>query len=71
MQLDAEDEDGWTPLHAAVYWGNFLAAEELVAHGADLDKKTKAVCGSITCTSIYVVWCAGIWGIWDIWLGVL
>ena len=43
MQVDAEDEDGWTPLHAAVYWGNFEAAENLVAHGAQIDKKTKLV----------------------------
>lgn len=41
--MDAEDKDGWTPLHAAVYWGNFSAAELLVAHGADLNKKTNVV----------------------------
>ena len=42
-QVDALDEDGWTPLHAAVYWGHMEAAELLVMHGADLDAKTKAV----------------------------
>ena len=47
MQLDAEDEDGWTPLHAAVYWGNFSVAEELVAHGADLDRKTTSVSSTL------------------------
>ena len=43
IMVDTEDEDGWTPLHAAVYWGNMEAAEELVLHGADLTMKTKAV----------------------------
>jgi protein phosphatase 1 regulatory subunit 12A len=43
VEVDAEDDDGWTPLHAAVYWGNFTVAEQLVAHGADLDKKTHIV----------------------------
>ena len=43
MQIDALDEDGWTPLHAAVYWGHFEAAELLVCHGADLNKKTTVV----------------------------
>ena len=42
-QLDAQDDDGWTPLHAAVYWGNMDAAEMLVLHGADMDAVTKAV----------------------------
>jgi len=45
VQVDAVDEDGWTPLHAAVYWGNFEAAELLVTHGAQIDKKTNAVRG--------------------------
>ena len=29
IDIDAEDEDGWTALHAAVYWGNMGVAEEL------------------------------------------
>ena len=43
VDIDAEDEDGWTPLHAAVYWGNAEIAEELVDHGADVNKKTQLV----------------------------
>jgi len=43
IQVDARDEDYWTPLHAAVYWGNMDAAEELVLHGADLEAVTKSV----------------------------
>ena len=42
-QLNAQDDDGWTPLHAAVYWGNMDAAEMLILHGADMDAVTKAV----------------------------
>ena len=43
VDIDAEDEDGWTPLHAAVYWGNAEIAEDLVDHGADVNKKTQLV----------------------------
>ena len=43
MDVDAEDDDGWTALHAAIYWGNMDVAEELVMHGADINKKTKLV----------------------------
>lgn len=43
IDVDAEDEDGWTALHAAVYWGNMDLAEELVMHGASVNKKTKLV----------------------------
>ena len=41
--VNAEDEDGWTPLHAAVYWGNMEAAELLVNNGADVNRSTNAV----------------------------
>ena len=41
--MNAGDEDGWTPLHAAVHWGNIEIAEKLMANGADLDRKTKSV----------------------------
>lgn len=44
MDVDAVDEDGWTPLHAAVYWGNMEAAAILVQGGASLDIATKLVC---------------------------
>ena len=43
IDINAKDEDGWTPLHAAVYWGNMVIAEELVIHGADVNKKTTLV----------------------------
>ena len=43
MDVDAEDDDGWTALHAAIYWGNMDVAEELVTHGANINKKTKLV----------------------------
>ena len=42
-QLNAEDKDGWTPLHAAVFWGNMEIAEQLVQSGADLMRMTQAV----------------------------
>lgn len=43
IDIDAVDEDGWTPLHAAIYWGNMDVATQLVDHGADVDKKTTSV----------------------------
>lgn len=43
IDIDAEDDDGWTALHAAVYWGNMDIADELVMHGANVNKKTKLV----------------------------
>ncbi len=43
MHSDPRDDDGWTPLHAAVYWGYMEAAEMLVAYGADLMAITKTV----------------------------
>lgn len=43
VDVDALDDDGWTPLHASVYWGMMEAAEVLVSYGADITKKTKAV----------------------------
>lgn len=43
VDVDALDDDGWTPLHAAVYWRNMEAAELLVSHGADITRATKIV----------------------------
>ena len=43
INVDALDEDGWTPLHAAVYWGNVDAAIMLVQAGASLNIATKLV----------------------------
>lgn len=43
VDVDAEDDDGWTPLHAAIYWRDMEGAELLVSHGADLNMTTNAV----------------------------
>ena len=43
IDVDAQDDDGWTPLHAAIYWGNMGVAEELVLSGADVNLKTNLV----------------------------
>ena len=42
--IDAIDDDGWTPLHAAVYWGHMEVAELLVEHGANMNAITGNVC---------------------------
>lgn len=41
--IDKQDLDGWTPLHAAAYWGQKEAAEILVDNYADMDLKNYAV----------------------------
>uniref|UniRef100_A0A0N5B272 ANK_REP_REGION domain-containing protein n=1 Tax=Strongyloides papillosus TaxID=174720 RepID=A0A0N5B272_STREA len=38
--LNLKDNDGWTPLHGAVYWNNYDAAILLVKNGADIHAKT-------------------------------
>ncbi len=43
VDIDVLDNDGWTPLHAAVYWRNMEAAELLVSHGADITLVTSSV----------------------------
>ncbi|CAB0037964.1 unnamed protein product [Trichogramma brassicae] len=35
VQVDARDEDGWTPLHHAVSWDSKVAIETLLRRGAD------------------------------------
>ncbi|XP_030081537.1 protein phosphatase 1 regulatory subunit 12A isoform X9 [Drosophila hydei] len=35
--VDRQDNDGWTPLHAAAHWGQKEAAEMLVESSADMD----------------------------------
>ncbi|XP_064397691.1 protein phosphatase 1 regulatory subunit 12A-like isoform X3 [Halichondria panicea] len=42
VDVDSLDDDGWTPLHASVYWRNMEAAELLVSHGADITRTTNA-----------------------------
>jgi protein phosphatase 1 regulatory subunit 12A len=41
--VDKQDVDGWTPLHASAYWGQKEACQMLVASMGDLDIKNYAV----------------------------
>ncbi|KAL1130894.1 hypothetical protein AAG570_012135 [Ranatra chinensis] len=41
--VDMQDFDGWTPLHAAAHWGQREACEILVEHICDLDMKNCVV----------------------------
>ncbi len=41
--MNAEDFDGWTPLHAAAHWGQKEACEILVENFCDMDKKNYVV----------------------------
>lgn len=50
--VDATDDDGWTPLHAAVYWGQMDAAEKLVEHGANVNVITGNVSILLVCNDI-------------------
>lgn len=43
--IDSRDEDGWTALHAAVYWENMEVAKLLVQKGACVNAVTKTVRG--------------------------
>lgn len=38
--LSVTDNDGWTPLHVATFWGHQKAIEILLEHGADINLKT-------------------------------
>ncbi|XP_034232861.1 protein phosphatase 1 regulatory subunit 12A isoform X3 [Thrips palmi] len=39
IDINAQDCDGWTPLHAAAHWGQKEACEMLVEHFCDMDIK--------------------------------
>jgi ankyrin repeat protein len=41
--INAQDYDGWTALHAAVHWGQEDACQTLVDHMCDMDVKNNAV----------------------------
>lgn len=41
--VNCQDYDGWTPLHAAAYWGQREACEILVEHFCDMKKKNFVV----------------------------
>ena len=43
LDINAKDDDGWTPLHAAVHWESMEAAELLIFNGANVYAKTDAV----------------------------
>jgi protein phosphatase 1 regulatory subunit 16A len=38
--LTCRDNDGWTPLHVATFWGHQKAIEILLENGADIDLRT-------------------------------
>jgi ankyrin repeat protein len=37
--VHTHSSDGWTPLHLAAHFGHLHVAEELLAHGADVDAR--------------------------------
>ena len=41
--VDVQDHDGWTPLHAAAHWGQKEAAEMLVENFCNMDVKNYVV----------------------------
>lgn len=43
VDVDVQDNDGWSPLHAAAHWGQKEACEMLFASSADLDSTNFAV----------------------------
>ena len=43
VDINAKDVDGWTPLHAAVHWGQNEACEVLAEHGANFSARNKMV----------------------------
>jgi len=40
-KTDAETQDGWQPLHSACCWNNVECAAVLIAHGANINAKSK------------------------------
>lgn len=41
--VNAQDFDGWSPLHGAAHWGQLEASKLLVENGCDMDMKNYAV----------------------------
>ncbi len=39
VDLDIQDNEGWTPFHAAVCWGQKRAMKMLAQKGANMDSK--------------------------------
>ena len=42
VDVNAEDENGWTPLHGAAWWGHTETAKFLIGSGADVDAQGAA-----------------------------
>jgi len=64
-EVDCQDYDGWTPLHAAAYWGQKEACEILVEHFCNMKKKNFVVLYNfkhfrcMEMTSIYFIFFKG------------
>ena len=43
VNVNAQDYDGWTPLHGAAHWGQLEACKLLVENFCDMDIKNYAV----------------------------
>lgn len=43
VDVNTQDFDGWTPLHAAAHWGQREACEILVENFCDMDMKNYVV----------------------------
>lgn len=55
VDINAKDVDGWTPLHAAVHWGQNDACELLAEHGANFSARNKMVTNSSTLSYFLIV----------------
>lgn len=51
--VDKQDFDGWTPMHAAAHWGQRDAATILADNLADMDMKNYVVCIFNLTTKLY------------------
>ena len=43
VDIDAKDQDGWTPLMAAAHWGQEEACKVLVENFANMEEKNLSV----------------------------